>query len=115
MNILKKKIPKEEIYKEYCKILNGVLQLSNRESEVFSFLLKADSLSKGGDINTKGIRSDIIKSLNISEANLSRYLGVIKEKGLIVRGFNGKWVINDIMRPIIKDGIFELKFILDVN
>jgi len=115
MNILKKRVSKDILFTEYVKILNGVLQLSNRESEVFSFLLKTDFLSKGGDINTKGIRSDIIKSLNISEANLSRYLGVIKEKGLIVKGSSGKWVINDIMRPIIKDGIFELKFILEVK
>jgi hypothetical protein len=55
-----------------------------------------------------------MKKFNISEANLSRYLGVIKDKGLIIRNSSGKWVINDILRPIVKDKVFELKFILEI-
>jgi len=114
MNVLRKKINKDILYSEYAKILNGVLQLSKREVEVFSFLLKADAEGNRDNINTKEIRLAIIDLHKISEANLSRYLGVIKDKGLIVKGQNGKWIINDILRPVIKDNVFELKFILEV-
>lgn len=124
MNLLKKKVSKETLFSEYTKILNGVLLLSPREVEVFSFLLFKDSGGGVININTKDIRSEIIKKYSISEANLSRYLRVIKDKGLIVRGQKG-WVINDIVRPIvitIEDpktkaisNIFELKFILEVE
>ena len=115
MNLLKKKVSKEILFSEYTKILNGVLQLSNRESEVFSFLLQKDSEGATENVNTKLIRRELIKKFNISEANLSRYLGVIKDKGLMIRNKSGKWVINDILRPVIKDKIFELKFILEVE
>jgi len=115
MNLLKKKVSKEILFSEYCKILNGVLGLSKREAEVFSFLLQKDSEGATENINTKLIRTELIKKFNISEANLSRYLGVIKDKGLIIRNQLGKWVINDILRPIVKDKIFELKFILEVE
>ena len=120
MNLLKKKVTKETLFSEYTKILNGVLELSPRELEVFSFLLLKDSENDPGlhsyrdrNINIKPIREQIIKKFNISEANLSRYLGVLKTKRLIVRGQNG-WVINDLVRPIVKDNVFELKFILEL-
>jgi predicted transcriptional regulator len=115
MNLLKKKVSKSILFSEYTKILNGVLQLSNREAEVFSFLLQKDSVGDSTNINTKEIRAEIIKTYNISEANLSRYLGVIKNKGLIIRGQTGKWVINDLVRPVIKDNVFELKFVLEIE
>lgn len=120
MNLLKKKINKESLFIEYVKILNGVLQLSNREAEVFSFLLKEDYDTAKfsqytGNVNTKGVRARIRGKFNISEANLSRYLGTLKSKKLLVKGVNGKWVINNSIKPIITDGVFELKFILDTN
>ena len=98
---LKKKVPNREIYIEYVKILNGVLQLSNRESEVFSFLLQAD-LQFPGNINSKALRNILLKQLGISDANLSKYLRVIKNKGLIVRGLDRKWILNPNIRPEIK-------------
>lgn len=121
MNLLKKKVTKETLFSEYVKILNGVLGLSKREAEVFSFLLLKDSENDPGlmsykdrNINIKPIREEIIHKLKITEANLSRYLGTLKEKGLIVRGQTG-WVINDLVRPVVKDNVFELKFLLEVN
>jgi DNA-binding MarR family transcriptional regulator len=115
MNLLRKKVSKGTLFSEYTKILNGVLQLSPREAEVFSFILQKDSTGSSLNINTKEIRTEIIKTYNISEANLSRYLGVIKEKGLIIRGQTGKWVVNDLVRPIVKDNVFELKFVLEIE
>lgn len=115
MNVLRKKVSKNKLYSEYVKILNGVLQLSTREAEVFSFLLLADAEGERDNINNKSIRDNIIATIGITEANLSRYLGVIKAKGLIIRNTKGKWVLNDLMRPIVTKGVFTLNFILDTN
>ena len=112
MNLLKKKVTKAEIFAEYTKIINGVLELSPRELEVFSFLLVKDSEGVS-NVNHKDIRTELIKKFSITAPNLSHYLATLKEKGLIVRGEKG-WVINDVIRPIIKDGVFELRFILEV-
>ena len=113
MNLLTKKVTKESLFPEYTNILNGVLQLSKRESEVLSFLLLKDFLDPG-NANTNKVRKELITVLNISEANLSKYLSTLKTKGLIVRGSKG-WVINDIVRPVVKDGVFELKFVLEME
>lgn len=115
MNTLRKKVTKTDFISEYIKIVNGVLQLSDREAEVFSFLLNIDFADKKENINSRDIRDNIMLKLGLSESNLSRHLGILKERGLLVRGAKGKWVINDVVRPVLKDGIFELKFVLDVD
>lgn len=103
MNLLKKKVSKEVFFKEYIKIINGVLTLSNRECEVLRLLLEGNN------------RSDILNKSHISEANLSRYLGVLKNKGLFIRNEKGKWVVNNIIIPNIIDNKFELTFVLELE
>jgi predicted transcriptional regulator len=119
MNLIKK-VDKNRFYLDFVNILNGVLRLSNREVEVFSYLLKADSINPKGNVNSKLIRSILKADLNLSEANLSRYLNTIKAKGLIVRDDNNKWVINDNVRPVVeydetsKREVVRLNFILEI-
>lgn len=115
MNLLKKKVSKANLFVEYTKIINGVLTLSNRECEVFSFLLEKDSQGYSANINSNEIRKELIQKFNISAANLSRYLGVLKTDGLIIKGPKGKWVINDLLRPVIVDNKFELRFLLEIE
>jgi hypothetical protein len=115
MNTLTKNVSKDTLFAEYTKIINGVLGLSEREAQVFSFLLMVDSEGERTSVNSKETRKRIINTTGISAANLSRYLGVLKDNRLLVRGSTGKWVINDIVRPVIIDGMFELKFILKVG
>ena len=117
---LNKKVNRDSLYFDYVNILNGVLQLSNREAEVFSYLLMSDSKGDQHDINNKKVRSIIKSKVGISEANLSRYLNTIKKKGLIVKSENNRWVINDNIRPVIehnektnKDEI-KVNFILNI-
>jgi len=114
---LRKKVTNKELYTEYVKILNGVLQLSNREAEVFSFILQADSLFPN-NINSKELRILLMNQLGVTEANLSKYLRVIKNKGLIVRGSDRKWVVNKNIRPKIEvnvvDGVERKGVILNI-
>ena len=102
---LKKTVQKHNLYSEYVDVLNGVLQLSKRESEVFSFLLAADAQGEHLNINARHIRSALRQHLGISESNLSLYLSTLKKLNLIVRNTDRKWVINNMMRPTI----YELK------
>jgi predicted transcriptional regulator len=118
---LYKKVDKDKFYLDFVNILNGVLQLSNREVEVLSYLFKADSVGFEGNVNDRKIRDIIKTDLGISEANLSRYLSTIKEKGLIVKNDKNKWVINDNIKPTIeyneelKKEEVKINFILILN
>jgi len=118
---LYKKVDKDKFYLDFVNILNGVLQLSNREVEVLSYLFKADSVGFKDNINDKKIRNIIKSDLGISEANLSRYLSTIKEKGLIVKNDKNKWIINDNIKPVIeyneesKKEEVKINFILYLN
>ena len=111
---LRKKIANKDLYTEYVKILNGVLQLSNRVSEVFAFILAADFLFPS-NINSKVIRKAITQKLNIPESNLSKYLRVLKDKNLIVRSSKNKWIVNDNIRPIIIENKEDLSKIVEVS
>ena len=105
---------KEALYTEYVNILNGVLQLSKREAEVFSFLIMFDANGHQDNINSSLCRSVIKNTLSVSESNLSRYLNTIKSKALIVKSITGKWVLNDNLRPS-HESIIEVTFTLDAN
>ena len=111
---LRKKVSSNSLYTEYVNILNGVLQLSNREVEVLSFLLAIDG-SGERNINSKSARGAIVQYLGISEPNLSKYLNTLKTKGLIVRDVDNKWVINKYIRPDIVGGILEVTITLDLD
>jgi hypothetical protein len=111
---LRKKVSSETLYTEYINILNGVLQLSKRESEVLSFMLAIDG-SGERNVNSRNARVAMTGYLGISESNLSRYLNTIKNKGLIVREPDGVWVINDNIRPSVTSGILELTITLDTD
>jgi len=111
---LRKKVSNTSLYAEYVNILNGVLQLSNREAEVLSFLLAIDG-SGEKNINTKNARTAIVGYLGISEPNLSKYLNTLKTKGLIVRDLDNKWVINKYIRPDVVGGILEVTITLDLE
>ncbi len=114
---LRKKVSSDgtSLYTEYVNILNGVLQLSNREVEVLSFILAIDG-SGERSINSKNARTAMTGYLSISEPNLSKYLNTLKSKGLIVRDpIDNKWVVNDYIRPDVIGGILEVTITLDLD
>jgi hypothetical protein len=120
MKIFRKKIKKSKLYNDYVQVLNGVLQLSYRESEVFSLLLKINDemrvfIEAQGDILATDIRRIIIRETRISKTNLSKYLDVLKEKDILVPTGNGKWGLNDIFIPEITDGKVEITFSLETD
>ena len=111
---LRKKVTPQNKYTAFVNIINGVLQLSKRVAEVFSFLLIADANGFTDNVLAKEVRHTITSELGISDSNLSFYLSTLKAKSLIVRRA-GKWVINDNIRPTYVEDILELVFTLTVG
>ena len=112
---LRKTVQKHNLYSEYVDILNGVLRLSKREAEVFSFLLAADANGEHSNVNAKHVRSALRKALGINESNLSLYLSTLKKLSLIVRDEDRKWVINDVVRPGGTKDVVEVTITLEVE
>jgi hypothetical protein len=120
MKTFHKKILKKNLYKEYVLIINGLLQLSFREAEVFSLLLKlndefANLIADTGDLLSTDIRRIIMRETRISKTNLVKYINALASKGILVRGTNNKWHINETFVPITVGDINEIVFVLDTE
>lgn len=110
---LKSRVTPNTLYSKYVAVLNGVLRLSKRVTEVLVLILQLDA---AGDkhINKRHARSVMMSTLNISESNLSLYMKALKDKGIIVKGGDGEWVLNDYLRPNITGNIVEITFTLEI-
>lgn len=120
MKTFHKRISKENLYKEYVLIINGLLQLSFREAEVFSLLLKlndelANMIAETGDLLSTDIRRIVMRETRISKTNLVKYINVLSSKGILVRGSDNKWHMNDMFVPITIGDINEIVFVLDTE
>ena len=108
MNQYKKIIKRSKLYKEFVDILNGKLQLSQRESDLLALLVKIDvewvSRVDGEEKNILSTdnRRLIMKETRINKSNLSKYINMLKDKGVLVVS-NNKYSISPIVTPNIED------------
>lgn len=91
MNKLVKTVSKTDLYKEFLKSLNGILDLTDRELELLATFIDIDintpklpNISKNV-ISTEN-RKYIRKVLGIAPDNLSRYITKFKNQGILVKG-----------------------------
>lgn len=91
MNKLVKTVSKTDLYKEFLKSLNGILDLTDRELELLATFIDIDintpklpNISKNV-ISTEN-RKYIRKILGITPDNLSRYITKFKNQGILVKG-----------------------------
>jgi len=118
---LKKVIKKRNLHKEYLKIMNGILQLSYREAEILSLLLKIDMEWKDvmptdyKNIISTDNRRKIMAESRINKNNLSKYIAMFKEKGVLVKNEQGGFEISRRLIPEIKDNIIDVMFILEIE
>ena len=91
MNKLVKTVSKTDLYKEFLKSLNGILDLTDRELELLATFIDIDintpklpNISKSV-ISTEN-RKYIRKILGITPDNLSRYITKFKNQGILVKG-----------------------------
>lgn len=121
MNKLVKECKKKDLYSEFLKSLNGIIQLPDRELQLLTTLvdLQINKQKLPGTsesvISTEN-RKYITHILGITPDNLSRYLSKFKEQGLLVKGkIDNEWLVNKILIPeIIKDRV-QITIILKVN
>jgi len=111
---LKKIVSRDTVFTDYVNILNGVFRLSKREVEVFSLMLRFNEDTDSDLLDFSYIRKVIVETLGISEANLSRYLGTLKDRRLLVLKDN-KWVINENIKPTLEDGLVEVTLRLEID
>lgn len=112
MNKLVKTVKKADLYREFLKSLDGVLQLTTREQDLMVLLIELD-------VNTPklpGYSKNVISTENrrylktatgITSDNLSRYIGRLRDKGLIVKGkADDEWTVNPALIPeVIRDRV----------
>lgn len=121
MSVLKKTIKKKSLYREYVNLLNGLLQLSERELQLLSMFVKIDTeWTPKADKDTKDILSTdnrklIMKETLINKNNLSKYIKKLRDKGLIIPTDDGGYEVIALLRPDIKDNNVNLSFIIEIN
>ena len=117
MNDYSKHIAREDLYAEYVRILNSQLNLSDREAELFALLLKVDAeweptLGEPKNILSTDIRRAIMKKTLVNKNNLSKYIGVLKQKGILVKS-NGVYEVREMFVPKPVGDLLEIVFVLD--
>lgn len=88
MNKLVKTVNKEELINEFLIALNGVLQLTDKQLQILSTLIKIQPTLKpiNGEqesIISSRIRKIVQQETGVTQDNLSRHLKAFKEKGLL--------------------------------
>lgn len=121
MNKLVKGIDKNNLYYEYLKSLNGILNLTDRELTIMVKLMEYDAeLDKTPDVSKNVVdashRKRIKDEVGTTPDNLSRYIKKFKETGLLVQGkADDEVYVNRILMPeIIKDRV-QVTIILRLN
>jgi hypothetical protein len=119
MKTFRKKISRKKVYKEYVNLLNGNLQLSFREADVFSVLLQlhvewGGMIKATNNILSTDVRRELMKETRIKKTNLARYIKGLVDKGVLLKTENGGLMLNEIFVPDIQDNTCEILFILEM-
>lgn len=121
MNKLVKTVPKDNLYFEFLKSLNGILKLTDRELDLMTELVKLDVNFEPASGLAKNVASaanrKLLKSiLGITPDNLSRYITKFKRDGLLICGSaEDELFVNKILIPeVIKDRV-QITIILKIN
>jgi hypothetical protein len=125
MKAFKKKINKNRVYREYVDILNGKLQLSYREADVFAVLLQLNNewgsmVKETGNILSTDVRRVLMRETRITKTNLARYTSALKKKEVLLETPSGGLMLNEVFIPDItydkdlKSNVCEIKFVFEL-
>ena len=116
-----KKIQKKNLYKEIISILNGRLELTEREKQVLFILIQLDLAwspafpNEYKNILSTDSRRIVMKETNIHKANLVKYINKFKEKGIILHNDQGGWEINPVIVEPSVGGIVEIAYTIEIE
>lgn len=121
MNKLVKGVSKTDLYNEFLKSLNGILDLTDRELQLLSTFIQLDintpklpSISKNV-ISTEN-RKYIRKTLGITPDNLSRYITKFKNQGILVKGrVEDEVMVNKALIPEVIGDRVQITIVLRLN
>jgi hypothetical protein len=119
MKTFHKKINRKKVYKEYVNILNGNLQLSFREADVFSILLQLNDewhnmIVATNNILSTDVRRELMRETRIKKTNLARYIKGLASKGILLPTEKGGYMLNEMFIPDIQADTCEIMFILEM-
>ena len=121
MNKLVKGVSKTDLYNEFLKSLNGILDLTDRELQLLSTFIQLDintpklpNISKNV-ISTEN-RKYIRKTLGITPDNLSRYITKFKNQGILVKGrVEDEVMVNKALIPEVIGDRVQITVVLRLN
>ena len=121
MNKLVKGVSKTDLYNEFLKSLNGILDLTDRELQLLSTFIQLDintpklpNISKNV-ISTEN-RKYIRKTLGITPDNLSRYITKFKKQGILVKGrVEDEVMVNKALIPEVIGDRVQITIVLRLN
>lgn len=121
MNKLVKGVSKTDLYNEFLKSLNGILDLTDRELQLLSTFIQLDintpklpNISKNV-ISTEN-RKYIRKTLGITPDNLSRYITKFKNQGILVKGrVEDEVIVNKALIPEVIGDRVQITIVLRLN
>ena len=121
MNKYRKQIKPKNKYREFLKVLNGNLHLTDRELEIFSLLMRIDREwlpvldGEVKHIVSTDNRKAIMKETRVNKNNLTKYIGMLKEKGLLLSNSEGGVEVSPMFMPKETGEIIEIVFTLDMG
>lgn len=122
MNKLVKTVRKDELYSEFLKSLNGIMDLPKRELQLLTLLVKlqmepqlSNNDPESGVLSANN-RKFIETTIGITQDNQSRYYKKFKDLGYLVKGkIDRQWLVNQILLPqVIKDRV-QITLILKIK
>lgn len=105
---LRKKVKKNKLFIEHLSIISKLLDISPRETEVLSLLMELDYKWKAKlTTDVKNILSTdnrrlIMQETRVNKNNLSKYIAVLKSKGLLIKNSNGGYEVLSSLFPNIE-------------
>jgi predicted transcriptional regulator len=109
--MLQLKTKKSRQYNAYVKAINGILQLPDRLCFILSILLELQINWDEGlpiDIQSTSSRKYIMSRMSINKNNLSKYLRMLRDKGITKITEDG-WRIKDNFLPEVTETGIEVK------
>lgn len=121
MNKLVKTVSKADLYKEFLRSLNGILDLTDRELQLLAFLVDVDvntpklpNVSKN-IINAEN-RKIIHNTLGIGFDNMSRYFKKFRQKGILVGGkIEDEVMINKALIPEVIGDRVQITIVMKIK
>jgi hypothetical protein len=117
-----KKVTKNNYIREYITVLNGLLDLTPREIDILSTLIKIDIAwvprrpSEIKHLLSTDNRRIAMKENNMNKSNFAKIISKLQSMRLLITSAEGGVILNELLKPEVNSkNKIEITFILDLN